>query len=61
MYTLGYSFKPWTSPKAIADGTSIREYIHDAARERRSRVAHPARAQGDLGVVVERPTRAGRW
>jgi monooxygenase len=33
MYTLGYSFKPWTSPKAIADGTSIREYIHDAVRE----------------------------
>ncbi|MBN8615053.1 MAG: NAD(P)/FAD-dependent oxidoreductase [Deltaproteobacteria bacterium] len=33
MYTLGYSFKPWTSPKAIADGASIREYIHDAVRE----------------------------
>ncbi len=33
MYTLGYSFKPWTSPKAIADGESIREYIHDAVRE----------------------------
>ena len=23
MYTLGYSFRPWTSPKAIADGPSI--------------------------------------
>jgi monooxygenase len=23
MYTLGYSFRPWTSPKAIADGASI--------------------------------------
>ncbi|MFN9808003.1 MAG: flavin-containing monooxygenase [Deltaproteobacteria bacterium] len=33
MFTLGYSFKPWTSPKAIADGASIREYIHDAVRE----------------------------
>nr|WP_081882270.1 alpha/beta fold hydrolase [Cryobacterium sp. MLB-32] len=27
MFTLGYSFRPWTDPKAIADGVSIREYI----------------------------------
>ncbi|MGB4344547.1 MAG: NAD(P)/FAD-dependent oxidoreductase [Moraxellaceae bacterium] len=33
MYTLGYSFKPWTSPKAIADGPSIREYIRSTARD----------------------------
>lgn len=33
MYTLGYSFKPWNNPKAIADGPSIRQYIADAARE----------------------------
>jgi monooxygenase len=33
MYTLGYSFKPWTNPKAIADGPSIRSYIQEAARE----------------------------
>jgi len=33
MYTLGYNFKPWTSPKGIADGKDIREYICDAARE----------------------------
>ena len=33
MYTLGYNFKPWTNPKAIADGESIREYIHETARE----------------------------
>ena len=33
MFTLGYSFKPWTNPKAIADGPSIRSYIHEAARE----------------------------
>jgi monooxygenase len=33
MYTLGYSFKPWTNPKAIADGASIRSYIQEAARE----------------------------
>ena len=33
MYTLGYSFRPWEEPKAIADGSSIRDYIRDAARE----------------------------
>jgi monooxygenase len=33
MYTLGYSFKPWTDPKAIADGDSIREYVRETARE----------------------------
>ena len=33
MYTLGYSFRPWTNPKAIADGDSIRDYIRDTARE----------------------------
>lgn len=29
MFTLGYAFRPWTNPKSIADGESIREYIHD--------------------------------
>ncbi|GAA0997990.1 alpha/beta fold hydrolase [Subtercola frigoramans] len=29
MYTLGYSFRPWTDAKAIADGDSIRDYIND--------------------------------
>jgi monooxygenase len=33
MYTLGYSFKPWTQPKAIADGGSILAYLRDTARE----------------------------
>ena len=33
MHTLGYSFKPWRSPKAIADGTSIRDYVQETARE----------------------------
>lgn len=33
MYTLGYSFRPWTDPKAIADGPSILKYIQDTARE----------------------------
>ena len=33
MHTLGYSFRPWKSPKAIADGPSILAYIQDTARE----------------------------
>ncbi|MFO1135419.1 MAG: NAD(P)/FAD-dependent oxidoreductase [Rhodoblastus sp.] len=33
MFTLGYSFKPWTDPKAIADGPSILRYIDETARE----------------------------
>ena len=33
MFTLGYSFRPWTSANAITDGSSIKRYIVDAARE----------------------------
>ena len=33
MYTLGYSFKPWASEKAIADGPSILAYLRETARE----------------------------
>lgn len=33
MYTLGYSWKPWKSPKAIADGPAILAYIREAATE----------------------------
>ncbi len=33
MYTLGYSFRPWSSPKSIADGPSILQYVRDVATE----------------------------
>lgn len=33
MYTLGYSFRPWTEPKVLADGASIRQYVEDTAEE----------------------------
>ncbi|HEX4182251.1 MAG TPA: NAD(P)/FAD-dependent oxidoreductase [Caulobacteraceae bacterium] len=33
MHTLGYSFKPWSQAKAIADGPSIREYVRETAAE----------------------------
>jgi len=31
MHTMGYAFKPWTKPKAIADGESILSYVKEAA------------------------------
>src|SRR6201995_3893096 len=33
MFTLGYSFKPWTEPKAIADGPRILNYVRETAAE----------------------------
>jgi len=33
MYTLGYSFKPWPGPDAIAEGGDILDYIRSAADE----------------------------
>ncbi|MCW3838071.1 flavin-containing monooxygenase [Sphingomonas canadensis] len=33
MFTLGYSFRPWTGAKAIADGPSILQYLEDTAAE----------------------------
>src|SRR5512138_3841688 len=47
MYTLGYSFKPWTNPKAIADGPSILAYLRETAKEhgvdRKIRFGHRVR------------------
>ncbi|MBY6361632.1 flavin-containing monooxygenase [Rhodococcoides corynebacterioides] len=31
MYTLGYSFRPWSDPRTIADGPSILRYVRDTA------------------------------
>ncbi|HWF74016.1 MAG TPA: NAD(P)/FAD-dependent oxidoreductase [Solirubrobacteraceae bacterium] len=33
MYTLGYAFRPWTEPEAIAGGPAILAYVRDTARE----------------------------
>ena len=33
MHTLGFSFKPWTEAKAIADGPSIMKYLRETVRE----------------------------
>ena len=33
MFTLGYTFRPWESDAAFADGPAIREYVRATARE----------------------------
>ena len=33
MFTLGYAFKPWNDPQAIADGPAILKYIKETAEE----------------------------
>jgi cation diffusion facilitator CzcD-associated flavoprotein CzcO len=33
MLTMGYSFRPWTHPRAISPGDDIRDYITDTARD----------------------------
>ena len=33
MYTLGFKFKPWKNPKAIADGPAILSYLNETADE----------------------------
>ncbi|GAB3757779.1 flavin-containing monooxygenase [Microlunatus parietis] len=48
MFTLGYAFRPWRGPRAIADGASIRNYVEDTARafgvDREIRFGHRVRA-----------------
>ena len=50
MNTLGYSFRPWTLPNAIADGGSILRYVRDTARDHgidsRIRFNHRVRRAG---------------
>ena len=33
MHTLGYPFRPWKEPEAIADGARILQYVRDTAQE----------------------------
>jgi cation diffusion facilitator CzcD-associated flavoprotein CzcO len=64
MYTLGYSFRPWRNPKAIADGSSILTYLHETARrygidqkvrlEHRVTEASWSSAEAKWTVVAER-------
>lgn len=34
MFSLGFSFRPWTASNAIVDGAAILQYLQDTARER---------------------------
>jgi cation diffusion facilitator CzcD-associated flavoprotein CzcO len=47
MYTLGYSFRPWRHPKAIAEGPAIRRYLRATAAaygiDRQIRFGHRVR------------------
>ena len=47
MYTLGYSFRPWRNPQAIADGPAIRRYLRATAAaygiDRQIRFGHRVR------------------
>ena len=33
MHTFGFEFKPWTNPKTLADGPSIKAYLKEAIDE----------------------------
>ncbi len=58
MYTLGYSFRPWTHPKAIADGPAILDYLRDTAE------AYGIDRKIRYGLKVERArwsSDAARW
>jgi cation diffusion facilitator CzcD-associated flavoprotein CzcO len=58
MFTLGYSFRPWTGARAIADGDAIRRYVQETARDhgvdRHIRFGHRV-------VAAEWSTDEARW
>ena len=33
IFTLGFPFRPWRSDKSIVEGSAIRDYVEDTARE----------------------------
>ena len=46
MLTMGYSFRPWTHPRAISPGDDIRNYIADTARD--AGITHNIRFQHEI-------------
>ena len=52
MFTLGYSFKPWTEPKAIADGPHILNYVRETAAENGIDKQDPLQSSRQARVVV---------
>ena len=58
MFTMGYEFRPWNELKVLADGTSIRNYVADTARE------YDVADQIQFGLKVissEFSSARGRW
>lgn len=51
MYTFGFNFKPWRSPKAISPGQDIKHYISEAATENGI----------DKHIVFEHKVLAANW
>jgi monooxygenase len=69
MYTLGYSFKPWTEPKAIADGPRILNYVRETAADngidKKIRFNHRVKrafwSSADTRWMAEAERTAGEW
>ena len=61
MHTLGYRFKPWTGAKAIADGSSILDYVRQTAQENGIERQDPLPPPGRCGPSGQASRRAGRW
>src|SRR6201999_1138233 len=67
MFTLGYSFKPWTDRNAIADGPKILDYVRETAAENgidskirfRHRVKRASWSTPDARWTVEAERTAG--
>ena len=59
MFTLGYSFRPWTGRKTIADGGSILQYIKDTARRGGPRREDPVQPPDRVRRLVDRRRAAG--
>jgi monooxygenase len=58
MYTFGFSFRPWTASRAIADGAAILQYLKDTAR------AHGLHEAIRFGHALRRASwssRTARW
>lgn len=58
MYTLGYAFKPWTHPKAIADAPHILDYLHETVAENH---LAPHIRYGHKVVAASWSTTEARW
>jgi cation diffusion facilitator CzcD-associated flavoprotein CzcO len=58
MFTLGYSFRPWTSDSTIAEGPKIRDYIRDTAA---AEGALPRIRFGHRVTAAAWDSRVARW